>query len=404
MALNSSFYRVSRLWQQRCKAPGKTKKRGPYLIQPWLAIGDTIFSLEVAERIWEHQTNVTIDLLCTEVQMQILADHPRMVKTEITDLSIPSSHQSEMQIIPIHKDFYAEQSEHMQRKRHEYADLLKKRNYATVFIEDLHNFKTLFGGHQYYAHHSLRSFETQAIVERVFPLSFPFLRDMPKYIRTRELVDGYFRAQSSLEYEKEKPVLLHLASHRIAEAERRSAQVKEHAGRPDGVLLLINADTSSSVTRPPTELLVTGIGGALGQNSNIVVGILPGYTCPEAPKQVYKELEVMYGRQIQYVEPTSWPEHLLDTTAFIDQADIFMTGDTGLMHLAVTQKMIPEKDASGIHPRNDTAIITLWGGTRPGYWGYPKLTTILGEGNPLQRRMYPGIRKYGTAPLTGDGT
>jgi Glycosyltransferase family 9 (heptosyltransferase) len=126
----------------------------------------------------------------------------------------------------------------------------------------------------------------------------------------------------------------------------------------------------------------------------MVVGILHGYTCPQADEQLYQRLADRFGRQIQYVEPTAQPEHLLDTTAFIDQADLLITGDTGLMHLAATQKKIPQGETGGNHPRNNTAILTIWGGTRPGYWGYPALATIIGEGNKLQRQMYPGIRKY----------
>ncbi|GER88925.1 hypothetical protein KDW_30870 [Dictyobacter vulcani] len=298
-----------------------------------------------------------------------------------------------MRILPIPKDFY-EQSEHMTQIRLEYAALLPE--YETIFIEDPKNFALLFGKRQNYTHNSLRNFEIQAIVEKLSLLPLPMLKDIPKYIRTRVLVDDYFAVQPSLRNDRAEPVPLFLARHRVANAERRVAQLKEQAEKPDGLLLLVGADTSSSVTRPPAELLVSGIARALHHNPRIVVGILPGYTCPEAHEQVYKELEALYGRQIQYVVETALqPEHLLDTTALIDQADIFITGDTGLMHLAATQKITPERDMSSIQPRNNTAIITLWGGTRPGYWGYPKLTTILGEGNALQRQMYPGIRKYG---------
>jgi hypothetical protein len=398
---SKSFNTASRpglLWRNRGTSLKKTKKIGPYLIQPWLVIGDTLFALEVAERIWEHQPDVTIDILCTNVQRQIVADHPKIVESSLADLHLQSSNQAKMRIIPIPKDFY-EQSEHMKQKRQEYASHLPE--YETVFIEDPTNFEFLFGKRQNYTHNSLQPFEIQAIVERLSPLPLPFLRDIPKYIRTRTLVDTYFDARPSWNNDRAEPIPLFLASHRIAEAEKKAARLKEQAERPDGLLLLVNADTSSPVTRPPATLLVLGIAKALHHNPGMVVGILPGYTCPEAHKQVYRGLEASYGRQIQYVEPTSWPEHLLDTTAFIDQADIFITGDTGLMHLATTKKITTEGNASRT-ARNSTSIITLWGGTRPGYWGYPKLTTIIGEGNPLQRQMYPGIRKYTWAHKTAN--
>ena len=71
---------------------------------------------------------------------------------------------------------------------------------------------------------------------------------------------------------------------------------------PGGILLLVNADTSSLVTRPLTELLVWGIRRALEDDPRLVVGILPGYTCP-SPTSLYQQLAGMFGWRAQMVVP-----------------------------------------------------------------------------------------------------
>jgi hypothetical protein len=84
---------------------------------------------------------------------------------------------------------------------------------------------------------------------------------------------------------------------------------------------------------------------------------------------------------------------LLDVTALIDQADIFVTGDSGLMHLAVVTKKIEHNDDQISLPRNSVKIIVLFGGTNPSFYGYRNRTVILGKGRKEQRDFRPGITK-----------
>ena len=373
-----------------------TRGRGSYLIQPWPVIGDTIFALVVIERIWQHQAGAAIDVLCTNVQRQLFADDPRAAEISLADLSVLSSpHQSGIGIIPIPKDLYIGESEAVKQKRDDYSVRLFSRKYETVFTEDKENVKVLFGGRrQHYTHYSLRAFALQSIAEKFFPCIRRKIKEKPKYVITKGIIDHYFGVHPSLQEDQDEPVDLYIASWRIVKAERRSASLKDAAKMPGGILLLVNADTSSPVTRPPTELLASGIRRVLKDDPRIVVGILPGYTCPQAHTSLYQQLAGTFGRRVQMVRPNAQPEHLLDTVALIDQAEIFVTGDTGLMHLAATKRRTSEGEGHRPHARNNLSIISLWGGTRPGYWGYPTFTTIIGEGNPLQRQMYPGIRKY----------
>lgn len=93
---------------------------------------------------------------------------------------------------------------------------------------------------------------------------------------------------------------------------------------------------------------------------------------------------------------------LLETTAFIDQADIFVTGDTGLMHLAASTKTLRPGEDTQYSPRNEVKIITLFGGTNPGYYGYRQRTIILGWGRKEQMAFRPGIAKEAYDPKGRD--
>lgn len=84
---------------------------------------------------------------------------------------------------------------------------------------------------------------------------------------------------------------------------------------------------------------------------------------------------------------------LLELAAFIDQSDIFLTGDTSTMHLAAARKMLPYTARSELLPRNTVKIIALFGGTHPGFHGYSRRTTIIGKGREEQTTFVPGIAK-----------
>jgi hypothetical protein len=72
---------------------------------------------------------------------------------------------------------------------------------------------------------------------------------------------------------------------------------------------------------------------------------------------------------------------------------MFVTGDTGVMHLAATEKRPGSDDAGGPAPRNATRIIALFGGTNPALYGYSRRSIIVGRGRKEQRAYRPGIAK-----------
>jgi ADP-heptose:LPS heptosyltransferase len=156
------------------------------------------------------------------------------------------------------------------------------------------------------------------------------------------------------------------------------------------LLLIVAPDTSSDITRPPTELLADGIATALAQEQRLAVGILPGYTERYASTRLFNALSSHFPNRVEQLSCNLVPT-LLATTALIDQADIFLSGDTGVMHLAVATKVLPKP--ADITPGNAVKIIVLFGGTHPGLYGYSTRTTILGRDRKEQKTLSPGIAK-----------
>lgn len=187
---------------------------------------------------------------------------------------------------------------------------------------------------------------------------------------------------------------LYIGSQDIQKAIIEVQSIKECSGVPlkRCRLVLVAPDTSSAVTRPPTELLAMGIADAMTRNPYLIILILPGYTDQHAAENLYHALWARFNSRI-HIKPSHPRPTLLETTALIDQADVFVTGDTGVMHLAVTSKKVREDENTQILPRNATKIITLFGGTNPGLFGYSKQSIILGKGRKEQVRLIPGIFK-----------
>jgi ADP-heptose:LPS heptosyltransferase len=92
--------------------------------------------------------------------------------------------------------------------------------------------------------------------------------------------------------------------------------------------LLVAPDTASVVTRPPTNLLATSIAAALERKPHLIVYILPSYTDNNATARVFPALSPGFDHRI-FMLPAEPSPTLIEITALIDQADVFVTGDTG---------------------------------------------------------------------------
>jgi hypothetical protein len=219
------------------------------------------------------------------------------------------------------------------------------------------------------------------------------LQDRPMSKIVRRAVSRYFGAPLSFDALSET-IPLYLPSPLLQRAQAAVRCMYERAGiaPQDGKLLLVATDTASDVTRPPVALLVQALTTALARHQRWLVCILPAYTCPASAHELYQQLAAQYAQRVLLLaaEPRAT---LLETTALIDQAEMFVTGDTGVMHLAATEKRLGSDDTGGSAPRNATRIIALFGGTNPALYGYSRRSIIVGRGRKEQRAYRPGIAK-----------
>lgn len=217
--------------------------------------------------------------------------------------------------------------------------------------------------------------------------------DQAKHISTitRQAVNAYFESEKSI-LEPPEEVTLFLPPDAILSAQLLASDIKRRLGDDEerNCLLLVAPDTSSDVTRPPLPLLRDGIAGALSQVPEMIVSILPSYTKVQTSTMLFEALSSQFPGRVEALsrEPVST---LLATTALIDQADIFLSGDTGVMHLAVATKHLA--GSAEVAPKNAVKIITLFGGTNPGLYGYPARAMILGRDRKEQKLFSPGVAK-----------
>ena len=90
---------------------------------------------------------------------------------------------------------------------------------------------------------------------------------------------------------------------------------------------------------------------------------MQGYTDASAAQNLFEILTREFEGRI-FLMPADPKAKLLDVAAFIDQSDIFITGDTGLMHLAAATKKLKDGDDATYYPNNSVKIIAVFGGGR----------------------------------------
>ncbi len=135
------------------------------------------------------------------------------------------------------------------------------------------------------------------------------------------------------------------------------------AGLPTGLpIIMLNPDAASPFTRVPDEIL----SGLLTLLVKLDVAILVGAG----------HTEVGIGERIVAALPSSLRQkaRLVPTrlsleayTALIDLSDVFVTGDTGPMHLAAARKL---SRTGRHHFRNQTAVLSIFGATPARMSGY----------------------------------
>jgi hypothetical protein len=363
-----------------CTFPAGSRKADTpaYLLTMYKGIGDAVaFGLSVIDQILQNDPSAAqkIDVLCNRVQAEIFEHDPRvnrLIQASDALFSKPELTNWSQGVIP-------------DAATRELVDFLRSRSYRAVFPG------MVMPGFYLRLHLPVMSPDWLEMGKHLLALRAQ--QDVPMHKIARRMVNRYFGNRSPLHTISDE-IPLYLSAEQVCRAaealwdiKRKSSVATERAR-----LLVVATDTASVVTRPPVDLLATSLSQALRQCPELVVCLLQGYTDPGMALKLLAALNPAYNGRT-FLLPAGPKQGLLDTAAFIDQSDIFVTGDTGLMHLAATFKKIIEDDATLHYPHNGVHIIALFGGTNPGLYGYSERTTILGRGRKEQLAFKPGIAK-----------
>jgi len=153
-----------------------------------------------------------------------------------------------------------------------------------------------------------------------------------------------------------------LSDEAVEGARHFAAQARLVPGAP---LVMFNPDGASPYTRLPFEAqhaLLRRIAREAPDGTTILVGA--GHTVEGIGQRLTDALPAAWRTRVRII-PRSLP--LAAYAALIDRADVFLTGDTGPLHLAAARRF----SRSGSHPfRNRTAVVSFFGATLPRMSGY----------------------------------
>jgi ADP-heptose:LPS heptosyltransferase len=159
--------------------------------------------------------------------------------------------------------------------------------------------------------------------------------------------------------DKFKGVPLTLADTAIDEAK---AFLSSHGITGDGPILFFNPDTASQYTRIPFEKQVEFLKLLARLPGQILLG--SAFTARGIEAQLIEKMTTQ-GKSKFTIVPTSMS--LDGYSALIDFTDVFISGDTGPLHMAAARKV----SKSGNYPfRNRTFVISIFGATPPRMSGY----------------------------------
>jgi hypothetical protein len=145
----------------------------------------------------------------------------------------------------------------------------------------------------------------------------------------------------------------------VEDARRFVAEAGLPAGFP---IVMLNPDAASPFTRVPDEILSGLL--ALIVRLDVVLLVGAGHTEAGIGERIVASLPSSLRSKARLV-PTRLS--LEAYTALIDLCDVFVTGDTGPLHLAAARKL----SRTGRHPfRNRTAVLSIFGATPARMSGY----------------------------------
>ncbi len=373
-----------KVFMQKSKSRASTER---ILITMTWGIGDAIIiGLSAVDQITRNDPDgkIAIDLLCNHSQAELLKEDPRIHQVIEVD----------QRLFPTSEAGTWKRGIFLPTEVMKLAEFLRNQDYSAIlpyicaptFFYRLH-LPILF----------LNAWESWKVI-----LQMHSCQNMPLQMLIRGMINKYF-GKGLQDLEAEVPIPLYIRPEHIQQARHEIEQIKQNAFilQEQSQLLLVAPDTSSEITRPPTRLLAEGIAWALASDPSLVVVILPSYTKRAASNNLLHALAPSFPGRI-FLMPAEPKHSLLELAALIDQSDLFISGDTGIMHIAATTKKIKQEFREELLPRNSVKIITLFGGTSPAWFGYSKRAIILGWGRKEQARFIPGMSKDSYDPKGKD--
>jgi ADP-heptose:LPS heptosyltransferase len=357
----------------------QSKVNAPRLLitMPW-GIGDTIVvGLSAVDQIAQNDPtgDVEVDLLCNHMQAEILEHDPRIHRI----IQVGSN------LFPTPEAGTWKRGIFLPAQTKKLAQYLHDQHYTGVL-------PFMFAPGFFYRLHTPIMFLNIWEVWHVISAMRAF-GDVSIQQLIRQIINKYFGGLAP-EPSVDEAIPLYICPEHVQMAMLDVARIKGQASvhKNHSKLLLVAPDSSSVITRPPAYLLTEGIAGVLKRNQCLIVGILPGYTDKQASINLQRALSPCFPGRI-FLMPAEPKMPLLELAAFIDQSDVFVTGDTGVMHLAAAMKKVQMAAGEEFVPRNPVKIIALFGGTHPGLHGYSKRSIILGKGRKEQVAFTPGVAK-----------
>jgi ADP-heptose:LPS heptosyltransferase len=127
-------------------------------------------------------------------------------------------------------------------------------------------------------------------------------------------------------------------------------------------IILFNPDATAKFTRIPFNIQLELLQKFSELNCIILLG--EGHVEKDIEKKLIKCLGTNALQKVKVI-PKNFS--LEEYTALIDFSDIFVTGDTGPLHLATARKYVRENGSS---LRNKTAVFSIFGSTPPRIYGF----------------------------------
>ena len=362
-------------------------ERGRFLITMGAGIGDAVIvGLSALDQIVANDPDASghIDVLCNPLQAELFEEDPRLNRIIQTEtLFFAGSRMSEWP-----------RAIWLDAEGTRVARLLRERHYEAVF-------PAMVAPGLYHALHARLMYPDLFDLERDLLIQHT-PADVPVYKLVRHIVNRYFHREVPPDALPEA-IPLYLGTRHIRQAIMVLERLKKSASpyRENAQVLLVAADSNSPLTRPPTRLLVAALAAVLRRYDDLLVCVLPGYTDTAAAANLQSALLPEFAGRV-FTLPAEPRPSLLETAALLDQADLLVTGDTGLMHVAATARRVRQVDAGPVAPRNALKIIALFGGSNPDVWGYPERSTIVGRGRKEQHTFSPGFVKELSHPRNKD--